>query len=103
MKPDSGKIKGIGNIKQILKRNKKNGSVVPVHAECAKRTFNVLALLFKNYFLSDTAALIQLVFPFLLTETSHQESILLILFQFCDNMSYPCKYMYTSYPCKRTL
>ena len=47
MEPDSGKIKGIGNIKQILKR-KKNWSVMPVHVECAKRTFNVLALSTKN-------------------------------------------------------
>ena len=60
--------------------------MVPVHVECAKGTFNVLALLTKNYFLSDTAALIQLVFPFLSTETSHQESILLILFLFSDNI-----------------
>ena len=67
---------------------------MPVHVECAKRTFNVLALLTKNsvmYFLLDSITLIPLAFPFLLTETSHQESILLILFQFSDNMSYPCK------------
>ena len=37
------------------------------------------------YFLSETVTLIPLVFPFLLTETSHQESILLILFHFSDN------------------
>ena len=48
MEPDSGKIKGIGNIEQILKRNKKNGTVMPVHVECEKRTFNVLALLARN-------------------------------------------------------
>ena len=48
MEPDSRKIKGIGNIKQIQKKEKKNGSVTPVHVGCAKRTFNVLALLTKN-------------------------------------------------------
>ena len=40
-------------------------------------------------FLLDTVTPIQLVFPFLLTETSQQESILLILFPFSDNTSYP--------------
>ena len=45
MEPDSEKIRDIGNIKQIFKRNKyKNGSVMSAHVECAKRTFNVLAL-----------------------------------------------------------
>ena len=48
MESDSGKIKGIGNIKQILKRNKKNGNVMPVHVECAKPTLSVLALLTKS-------------------------------------------------------
>ena len=40
--------KGMGNIKQIQKTNK-DGSVMPAHVECAKRTFNALALLTKNY------------------------------------------------------
>ena len=53
MEPDSGKIKGIGDIKQIQKR--KNGSMMSVHAECEKRTFSVLAVM---YFLSDTVTLI---------------------------------------------
>ena len=45
---------------------------MPAHVKCAKRTFKVLALLTKNcIFLSDTVTLIPLVFPFLLTETSH--------------------------------
>ena len=48
MAPDLGKIKGTGNIKQILNR-KKNGSVMPVHVECAKPTFNMLTLLTKNF------------------------------------------------------
>ena len=47
MESDFGMIKGIRNIKHILKR-KKNGSVMPVHVEYAKRTLNVLALLTKN-------------------------------------------------------
>ena len=66
----------------------KNGSVMPVHVECAKCIFNVVALLFKNcsvfsigHRYSNTTC-----FPFLLTETPHQESILLILFQFSDNI-----------------
>ena len=56
---------------------------MPAHMEYAKRTFNVLAL-FRTvmYFLSDNVTLILLAFPFLLTGTSHQESILLILFHF---------------------
>ena len=45
MELEPGKIKDIGNIKQIYKRNKKNGSVMPAHVECV---FNVLALLTKN-------------------------------------------------------
>ena len=48
MKHDSGKIKDIKNIKQIYKRNLKNGSVMSVHVECAKRTFSVLALSTKD-------------------------------------------------------
>ena len=48
MEPDPGKIKDINNIKQIWKRNKKNESVMPVHVEYAKGTFNVLALLTKT-------------------------------------------------------
>ena len=43
-------------------------SVMPVHVECAKRAFRVLALSTKNY---NAFTLITLVFPFLLTETSH--------------------------------
>ena len=43
------------------------------------------------YFLSDNVTLIPPVFPFSLTETSHQESILPILLHFSDNMRYPCK------------
>ena len=43
------------------------------------------------YFLSDTVTPMQLVFPTLLIETSHQESTLLILFHFSDNMSYQCE------------
>ena len=39
-------------------------SVMPVHVECAKRTFNVLALSTKNY---NAFTQIPLVFPFLLT------------------------------------
>ena len=62
---------------------------MPAHVECGKRAFNVLALLTKNC--NVLILLIPLVFPFLLTKTSHQESILLILFHFSDNMSYPCK------------
>ena len=67
---------------------------MPAHMEYAKRTFNVLAL-FRTvmYFLSDYVTLILLAFPFLLTGTSHQESILLILFHFSDDMSYNCKYI----------
>ena len=43
-----------------------------VHVECAKGTFNVLyQLRIVMYFLPDTVALIAVVFPFLLTETSH--------------------------------
>ena len=42
-------------------------SVMPVHVECAKRAFSVLALSTKNY---NAFTLITL-FPFLLTETSH--------------------------------
>ena len=66
---------------------------MPAHMEYAKRTFNVLAL-FRTvmYFLSDNVTLILLAFPFLLTGTSHQESILL-LFHFSDDMSYNCKYI----------
>ena len=61
---------------------------MPAHMEYAKRTFNVLAL-FRTvmYFLSDNVTLIPLAFPFLLTGTSHQEPILLILFHFRDDMS----------------
>ena len=44
MEPDPGKIRGIGNIKKEIK----NGSVMPAHVACAKRTCNVLALLTKN-------------------------------------------------------
>ena len=45
---------------------------MPVHVECAKGTFNMLyQLRIVMYFLSDTVTLIALVFPFLLTETSH--------------------------------
>ena len=67
--------------------------MTPVHVERAKRTLNVLALLTKNcnVFSLGHRTLVPLVFPFLLTETSHQESALLILFHFNDNMSYPCK------------
>ena len=45
MEPDSGKIKGTGNIKKKLKRDK---NVMTVHVECAKRAFNVLVLSLKN-------------------------------------------------------
>ena len=64
MEPDPGNIKDIGNIKKILKINK-NESVMPAHAECTNRTFNVLALLTKNcnVFFSRTQSLcILLVF-----------------------------------------
>ena len=44
-----------------------------------------------GFILSDTVTLIPLVFPFLLTKIGHEESILLILFHFSENMSYPCK------------
>ena len=40
------------------------------------------------YFLSDTVTLIPHAFPFLLTETSHQESVLPVLFHFSDNIDY---------------
>ena len=62
---------------------------MPAHMEYAKRTFNVPAL-FRTvmYFLSDNVTLIPLAFPFLLTGTSHQESI-----HFSDDMSYNCKYI----------
>ena len=46
MEPDSGKIKALETL-NIFKKEK-NGSVMPVHVECAKRTFNVLALSTKN-------------------------------------------------------
>ena len=66
---------------------------MPVHVECAKSKFNVLASVTKNcnvfslgHCYSNTT-----YFPFLLVETSHEESVLLILFHFSDNMSYPCK------------
>ena len=49
MEPDLGKIKGIGNIKEIWKGNKKNVSVMPTHVECGNRPFNWLALLFKTF------------------------------------------------------
>ena len=49
MEPDARKIKNIANIKHIQNRNKKNGSVMSSHVKCAKRTFNMLALLTKNY------------------------------------------------------
>ena len=43
---------------------------MPAYVECAKCTFNVLALLTKNcIFLSDTVALVTLLFPFSSTET----------------------------------
>ena len=59
MEPDAGRINGIGNIKQIYKRNKKNGSVMSSQVECAESTFNMLALLIKNcnVFLSRTPLL----------------------------------------------
>ena len=46
---------------------------MPVHVECAKHRFNVLAYQLRTvmYFLSDNVTLIPLVFPFSLTETSH--------------------------------
>ena len=46
---------------------------MPVHVECAKHTFNVLALSAKNcnVFSLGTITLIPLAFSFLLTETSH--------------------------------
>ena len=45
---------------------------MPVHVECAKRTFNVLALSTKNcnVFSVGHRSLIPLVFPFLLTNSS---------------------------------
>ena len=65
---------------------------MPVHVEYAKRTFNVLALSTKNCNVFSLGHRYSIpVFPFLLTETSHYKSILLILFHFSDNMSYPCK------------
>ena len=73
MEPDSRKIKGIGSIKQIQKRNKENGSVMPVQVECAKRTFNVLLLSTKNcnaFSLGHRYSNTSCFFPFLLTETS---------------------------------
>ena len=79
MEPDSGKIKGIVNIKQILKRNEK----IDVDS-CSCR-------MCKTYIQCVGVTLILLVFPFSLTETSRQESILLILFHFSDDISYPCK------------
>ena len=38
-----------------FKKEIKNGSMMSVHAECEKRTFSVLAVM---YFLSDTVTLI---------------------------------------------
>ena len=48
MEPDLRKINDIDNIKQILKRDKKNGKVVPTHVECTKHVFNLFVLLTKN-------------------------------------------------------
>ena len=42
-------VKDINNIKQILKRNRKMEVWMPAHIEYAKRTFNMLILLTKNY------------------------------------------------------
>ena len=48
MEPDLRKINDIDNIKQILKRDKKNGKVVPAHVKCTKHVFNLFVLLTKN-------------------------------------------------------
>ena len=42
-----------------FKKEIKNGNVMPVHVECAKRTFNMFTLLTKNYnvFFSQTPLL----------------------------------------------
>ena len=60
MEPDPRKIKDIGSVKQFFLKKIKSGSVMSAHVECAKHSFNVLALLTKNYnvfFFSDTATL----------------------------------------------
>ena len=48
MEPDLRKINNTGNIKQVLKRDKKNGKVMTAHVECTKRVFNLFVLLTKN-------------------------------------------------------
>ena len=44
MKPDKGHWQHYANLKKEIK----NGSVMPIHVECVKRTFNVLASLTGN-------------------------------------------------------
>ena len=59
---------------------------MPANVECAKRTFDMLALFTKEYniFFSPTSLFL---FSLLLTECSQKKSVPLILLHFSDDMN----------------